>query len=260
MKIKEINVNRFIAKSNIEGIDFVVNSYVGCPNGCMFCYATFMKNLSSHDEEWGEFLDVKITNYKLRGVSVRNKTYLISSTTDCYNKYEEEYKITRNILSQLVKFDFNLIIATRNKLILRDLDLIKEFKNVKVVISINTLDDNLRECFEKESPIKERLDTLKELHQNKIYTILNISPFLPYLTDYKKIIEETSDFVQEYHFEFLTLRDDARRKVLKYINDNYKDLYLNYAKIYLLNDNTYFDNLKIEIEEYCNKNNIKYKI
>ena len=226
----------------------------------MYCYATFMKNLSSHDEEWGEFLDVKITGYKLRSVSVRNKTYLMSSTTDCYNKYEEQYMITRNILSQLVKFDFNLIIATRNKLILRDLDLIKEFKNVKVVMSINTLDDNLRECLEKESPISERLDTLKELKKNKIYTILNISPFLPYLTDYKKIIEKTKDFACEYHFEFLKLRDDARRKVLKFINDNYKDLYLDYAKIYLLNDNTYFDNLKIEIEEYCLNNNIKYKI
>ena len=58
----------------------------------------------------------------------------------------------------------------------------------------------------------------------------------------------------------LELKNDTKRKFLKYINDNYKEYYLEYAKIYLLNDNTYFTNLKIEIENYCKSNNIKYSI
>ncbi len=258
MEIKEINVNRFIAKSDIPGIDFVINSYVGCPNGCMYCYASFMKNLSKHNEEWGEFLDVKLSNYKLKSISIKNKTYLMSGTTDCYNEYEKQYELTRNILKQLINFDFNLIIETKNSLILRDLDLLKQIKNLKVIISLNTLDDKLRRDLEKNSSIKDRLETLKELNKNNIYTVLNISPLLPYLTNYKEIINKTKDFVQEYQFEFLKLRDDYKRKVLKYINDKHKDLYINYAKIYLLNDNSYFNNLKEEIEEYCKKNNINY--
>ena len=90
MEVKEILVNRFISKSEIEGIDFVINSYVGCPNACKYCYASFMKNLKSHDEKWGTFLDVKMTDYKLRKRSIEGKTYLMSSTTDCYNIYEEK--------------------------------------------------------------------------------------------------------------------------------------------------------------------------
>ena len=260
MEVKELNVNRFISKSEIKGIDFVINSYVGCPNGCMYCYASFMKNLTKHNEEWGEFIDIKLSSYKLKSVSVTNKTYLMSSTTDCYNLYEEKYKLTRNILSQLVNFDFNLIIETKNKLILRDLDLLKKFKNLKVVISLNTLDDKVRCDLEKYSSIESRIETLKELSKNNIYTILNIAPIMPYLTDYKKIIAATKDYVKEYHFAFLELKNDTKRKFLKYINDNYKEYYLEYAKIYLLNDNNYFTNLKIEIENYCKNNNIKYSL
>ena len=110
MKIKKVEVNRYIAKSKIKGIDFVINPYIGCPNACIYCYASFLNNLKSHKEKWGTFLDIKYTNYKLKSQSVNNKTYLLSSATDCYNIYEEKYKITRKILEDLIKFDFHLII------------------------------------------------------------------------------------------------------------------------------------------------------
>ena len=189
MKINKIEVNRYIAKSKIEGIDFVINPYVGCPNACMYCYASFMKSLTSHDEEWGNFLDVKETNYVLKKRSVESKTYLMSSITDCYNIYEKEFKISRKILEELTKFDFNLIIETKNDLILRDLDLLKKIKNVKVIISLNTLDDKFRSDIEKYSSINSRLDALKKLNEEGIYTILNISPIFPFITNYQKIIE-----------------------------------------------------------------------
>lgn len=63
-------VNRYIAKSKILGIDFVINPYVGCPNACRYCYASFLSKLTGHDEEWGSYLDVKKTNYILKKVSV----------------------------------------------------------------------------------------------------------------------------------------------------------------------------------------------
>ena len=258
MKINEIKVNRFIAKSKIKGIDFVINPYVGCPNACMYCYATFIKKLSGHDEEWGSFLDVKDCNYTLKKISVEGKTYLMSSATDCYNLYEKKYEITRNILKQLIKFNFNLIIETKNELILRVIDLLKQIKNLKVVISLNTLDDKFRSEIEKNSTILSRLKTLSILKQNGIYTILNISPIFPYLTDYKKIIEKTRLLVQEYQFEFLNLKNEYKRKVLKYIKEKHSNYYLEYAKIYLLNDNTYFANLKEEIEKYCQSENLKF--
>ena len=259
MKIKTIEVNRYIAKSKIEGIDFVINPYIGCPNACIYCYASFIKQLTSHKEEWGNFLDVKTTDYVLKKRSVNGKTYLMSSTTDCYNIYEEKYRVTRKILEELVKFNFKLIIETKNSLILRDLDLLKQFNNVKVIMSLNTLDDKIRSDLEKHSSIPDRLNTLKQFHENGIYTILSISPIFPYITEYKKIIEETKDYVLEYQFSFLTLKKDYKRDVLKYIKDKHSKYYMEYAKIYLLNDLSYFDNLKEEIEKYCQDLKIKYQ-
>lgn len=258
MKVKEIEVNRFISKSEIEGIDFVINSYVGCPNACMYCYASYMQNFSGHQEEWGTFLDVKKTNYKLLKRSVEGKTYLMSSTTDCYNSYEKKYELTRNILKQLINFNVNLIIETKNELILRDLDLLKQIRNLKVIISLNTLDDKFRQDIEKESSINSRLKTIQELVKNGLEVIVNISPIFPYLTDYKKIIEKTKKYVSEYKFQFLELKSGSKRKALKYIGDKYPNYYLEYAKIYLLNDTEYFDKLKKEIEEYCNRLGLKY--
>lgn len=260
MKIKEIMVNRYIAKSKILGIDFVINPYVGCPNACRYCYASFLSKLTGHDEEWGSYLDVKKTNYILKKVSVHNKTYLISSSTDCYNIYEKKYQITRKILEELVKFHFNLIIATKNSLILRDIELLKQFNNLKVIISLFTLNDEVRLDLEKHSSITSRLNTLKTLHDNEIYTILNISPVFPFITDFKEIIMKTKDYVDEYNFEFLKLKNDYKRDILKYIKEKHSNYYLEYAKIYLLNDDTYFLNFKKDIIDYCEQNNICYKI
>lgn len=50
----------------------------------------------------------------------------MGTVTDCYNPYEVKYGITRSILEQLIGVDCYLQIATKNKLILRDLDLLKK--------------------------------------------------------------------------------------------------------------------------------------
>ena len=260
MIIKEIKVNRYIAKSKIKGIDFVINPYVGCPNACIYCNASFLKQLSGHTEKWGTFLDIKYTNYKLKKRSIQNKTYLLSSSTDCYNLYEEKYEITKKILEELVKFDFHLRIETKNKLILRDIDLLKQFQDVKVIISLNTLEDSFRKKIEQNSTIKERLDTLKTLHQEGIYTILNICPIFPYLTNYQEIIKETKEYIQEYSFNFLTLSKESKREVLKFIKENYEEYYYEYAQIYLFDKDSYFLTLKQEIEKFCKKEKIKYFI
>ena len=71
---------------------------------------------------------------------------------------------------------------------------------------------------------------------------------------------KTKDYVDEYNFEFLKLKNDYKRDILKYIKEKHSNYFLEYAKIYLLNDDTYFLNLKKDIIIYCEKNNICYKI
>ena len=119
---------------------------------------------------------------------ISKKTVFLSSVTDCYNPLEEKYRLTRNILEQLVDSDCYLSISTKSMLILRDIDLLKQIRNLTVSMSINTLDENFRKDMDNASTIRERLDTLKELHDNGIKTVLFMSPIFPFITEWKEII------------------------------------------------------------------------
>ena len=89
-----------------------------------------MKRFTGHTEDWGTFIDIKICNKKIDLNKISKKKVFLSSVTDCYNPFEEKYKLTRNILEQLVDSDCYLSISTKSKLILRDLDLLKQINDL----------------------------------------------------------------------------------------------------------------------------------
>lgn len=254
-----IKVNDYLTKSNLPASDFVINPYVGCSHGCKYCYACFMKRFSGHSEPWGSFIDIKQCEKQINLKKIKGKSVFLSSVTDCYNSFEEKYRVTRKILKQLVESDCELSISTKSKLILRDIDLLKKFKNLKVSMSVNTLDENFKNDMDHASSIKDRLETLKELHDNNIYTVLFMSPIFPKITDYKEIIECTNTYIDEYWFENLNLRGSYKQTILSYIKDKYPQLLKLYNSIYIDGEKEYWSKLSIEIEEYCKTKSIKYK-
>ena len=258
MVVNEITVNDYLTKSNLPDSDYVINPYVGCTHGCKYCYASFMKRFTGHKENWGDFIDIKRCNKPIDLKKISGKNVFLSSVTDCYNQYEKDFCITRNILEQLVDSDCNLSISTKSKLILRDIDLLKQMKNLIVCMSINTLNEKFRSDMDNASTIKERIDTLKELHNNGIYTVLFMSPIFPYITEWKEIIDQTKDYVDEYWFENLNLRGSYKKEILDYIRINYSKLYSDYIDIYLKKNDKYWKELAEEINNYCNLNNINY--
>ena len=217
-----------------------------------------MKRFTGHKENWGDFIDIKRCNKPIDLKKISGKNVFLSSVTDCYNQYEKNYCITKNILEKLVDSDCNLSISTKSNLILRDIDLLKQMKNLIVCMSINTLDEKFRSDMDNASTIKERMDTLKELHSHGIYTVLFMSPIFPYITEWKEIIDLTKDYVDEYWFENLNLRGSYKKDILDYIKNNYNEYYNDYCEIYLKNDNNYWKKLSDEINDYCDKNGIKY--
>lgn len=259
MIVKEIEIKEYLTKSNLPASDYVINPYVGCPHACKYCYASFMKRFTRHTEDWGTFVDIKRCEKKINLNKISKKSVFLSSVTDCYNPLEEKYELTRNILMQLVHSDCYLSISTKSKLILRDLDLLKQIKNLTVCMSINTLDENFRKDMDSASTIKERLSTLKELHDNGIYTILFMSPIFPYITKWKEIIEESKNYIDEYWFENLNLRGQYKSYIMNYIKEKYSKYYDTYVDIYIKNNKKYWYNLANEINAYCDNNNINYK-
>ena len=260
MIIKEIKVKNYLTKSNLPGIDFTINPYIGCSHKCRYCYASFMKKITNHSENWGNFIDIKLTEEEVDLKKIQNKTIFLSSVTDPYLSFEKEYLITRSILEEIKNSNCKLIITTKSSLILRDLDILKQIKNLTVCISINTIDEKFKNDMDKASSIKERIKTLKILHENNISTVAFISPIFPYITDIKDIIESVKDYVDFCWFENLKLRANYKKDILNYIKDNYKELYPKYLDIYFNENMSYFKNLSLVIKDICSKYNIKYEI
>lgn len=237
----------YLTKSNLPASDYVINPYIGCPHACKYCYARFMKRFTGHTEEWGEFIDVKVCQKPININRIKGKSVFLSSVTDCYNSFEEKYSITRSIIEQLVNADCELTISTKSSLILRDIDILKKMRKLKVALSINTLQETFRADMDNASSIAERLHILKSLHAAGIHTVLFMS-------------SKTKDFVTEYWFEDLNLRGAYKKTILRYIEEHYPELTEVYHDIYIRKDRTYWDTLSESLQIYCEKQGCQYVI
>jgi radical SAM domain protein len=265
--IKETVSKNIITKSKLPDTDYVINNYVGCNHGCIYCYAEFMKRFTNHTEKWGEFLDVKKFNEEkfvkyLKKIN-SDKKILMSSVTDPYNPYEIKYKSTRNILKLFIQANnehIHLEILTKSLLIFRDIDLLKKIKNITVGISLNTLNDNLRRQIEPcAGSIKSRIEILKKLKGENIPVYLFISPIFPMLTQLEEIIATCKDTVDFIYFENLNLRGRYKKIILDFISKNFPEYNQLYQDIYTKNKKEYWYLLMEDINRLCKIYDIKYK-
>ncbi|HDY75760.1 MAG TPA: radical SAM protein [Candidatus Marinimicrobia bacterium] len=185
IKIQEIRAKTVLSKSRIPNIDYSLNPYVGCEFACRYCYADFMRKYTNHKEKWGEFVDLKMNVAKcLKTELKRNKPgkISISLVTDPYQPVEKQYRLTRQCLEVLLDYDpsYSISILTRSPLVLRDTDLLEQFHNIEVGLSIATDDENIRTIFEPRAySISSRIETLMRIKSLGINTFAFVGPSLP---------------------------------------------------------------------------------
>jgi len=196
LAVKETQAKSVLNKSQI--FDYCVNPYTGCQVNCRYCYAAlFMKRYSGHKEAWGEFVDVKVNAPDvLRKQLLRAKrgTVWISSVCDPYQPLEAKFELTRRCLKELLEKQFPVNIQTKSKLVLRDLDLLTEFKEIEVGFTITTSDEKIAKLFEPgASSVSERLKALEKLRTSGIKTFAFIGPLLP--GDPEKLVADLAGLV-----------------------------------------------------------------
>lgn len=252
MKFKKVKVENLVTKSSLEGYQGVINSYIGCEFGCKFCCGSFISRFTNHtNDKWGSFADIKTWTGRIKIV----ENIFISSVTDPYQPCEEKYQITRKALEELIYKNPKITISTRSDLVLRDIDLLKKL-NAKVIVSVCTSNEKLQKLEGKTPSFEKRINVLKKLHENGIYTILAISPMLPYFCEYEKIIKLSKDFVNEYIFENLKLKHPFKTPVLNFIETYFKEYYEEYRNIYVFQTSNYWSKIKNEIKNYCEVNKL----
>ncbi|MFX1316454.1 MAG: radical SAM protein [Promethearchaeota archaeon] len=261
MKINFREAKSIITKSNIPEVDFVINPYVGCQHGCVYCYAEFMIRFTDHKgDKWGQFLDIKTFDLnRIKPERYNGKKILFSSVTDPYIPSELKYQNTRKILEKLVGTSAEISILTKSKFVERDIDLFKKFENIEVGISICTLNEEFAKIIERGAsrPI-ERIDVIKKLYESDIKTYIFISPFFPNITNFREIIEKSMDFTDLYMFENLNFRPHNIPRIFNIIKKYYPSLLPIYQEF--RRDRSKWDLIETDIKKYCEKNNLNFSI
>ena len=230
MGIKPLQVKSILQKSNLPATSYVINPYVGCVHGCVYCYARFMKRFTAHSEPWGTFLDAKVNApVVLREQLERRRTPLqelvfFSSVTDPYQPPEKQHRLTRQMLEVLLEYQVPISILTKSDLVLRDIDLLVQFERCLVGLSLMTLEDSLAYHLEPRaaSPTR-RLQALRTLHEHGIHTYAFISPYLPGLSNIRRLVETLAGSIDEIGVEAINTRGGNWPGVEKVLVSHYPE-------------------------------------
>lgn len=258
--IREINSKSIMSKSNLPIGDYSINPYVGCIHACKYCYASFMNRFSGHSEPWGSYLDAKTWPKISNPRKYDNSELVIGTVTDPYNPLEGRFERTKRLLSELQGTTAKITIITKSDLVLRDLDIIKTFANIRIAFSINTLDESFKNDMDSAVSIERRLNAMKTFHNNGVYTICFISPIFPGITNVQAIISTAMNQCNIIWLENLNLRGDYKARILKYIKEKYPKLTPLYDEIYIKNKNQYWVDLADELKLFCESKGLIHMI
>ena len=256
--IKDISVKSILSKSNLPVCEYSVNPYVGCTHGCRYCYASFMKRFTGHQEPWGTFLDVKYWPEIKNPDRYAGRELFIGSVTDPYNPQEEIFGRTRALLMQLKGSKAKISIATKSDLVLRDLELIKSFPQARVSWSINTLDESFQRDMDCAVPIERRFAAMEKFHEAGIRTTCFISPIFPGITNAEEIIERAKGRCNLIWLENLNLRGGYKSVIMDYIKEKYPDLLPLYHEIYDRKNRSYWEALDRKLKDFTNGIGLDY--
>jgi len=188
------------------GFDAGINPYRGCEHGCIYCYAR-----PSH-EYFGLSLGLdfetkifvkqnapELLRRELASPKWKPQSIALSGNTDPYQPAERHFQLTRQCLKVLAEFRNPVGIVTKNYLVTRDIDILKDLAKhdaAVVAVSVTTLDPNLARVMEPRTSQPEyRLKAIQKLSENGIPVIVMVAPVIPGLTDHEmpKIIQEAVD-------------------------------------------------------------------
>jgi DNA repair photolyase len=271
--------------------DYSVNPYSGCSFNCIYCYIRGSK----YGENMAKTLSVKINAPELleKQLSRRAKKeeygiIVLSSSTEPYMPIEEKLKLTRRLLEIILKYKFPVEVATKSKLVLRDLDLLKEIdknailpadlksklkRGVIISFSISTLDEKLAKILEPGAPKPiEKLETMKKCKEEGFFTGVCFIPVLPFLSDSEEQIEEVIKLVKEYGVDFIFVGSltlfgkgpaDCKTLYYKFLEKYYPELVPKYKSLYRIffaPSKEYQKELEERSKRLCEKYGIKNRI
>jgi DNA repair photolyase len=176
------------------GFNAGINPYRGCEHGCAYCYARpyheylgFSAGLEFETKIVVKRRAAELLRRELSHPKYQPEVLAMSGVTDCYQPAERKFRITRSCLEVLAEFRHPVSIITKNFLVTRDLDLLKElasFDAVHVTLSITTMNADLAARMEpRASSPTHRLRAIELLARACVPVSVNVAPIIPGLND-----------------------------------------------------------------------------
>jgi DNA repair photolyase len=173
---------------------YSLNPYRGCEHGCAYCYARptheYFGLNAGVDFESKIFVKERAPELFREFLSRdRWKCELIamSGVTDCYQPAERRFRLTRGCLETALEARQPMGIITKNALVLRDLDLLREMARLNLVhvnVSLTTLDEELARTMEpRTSRPAARLRAIETLTASGVPAAVMLAPIIPGLND-----------------------------------------------------------------------------
>lgn len=215
------------------GLTYNMNLYRGCQHQCIYCDSRSecyqIKDFSNIQVKQNaiELLVKEIKSKRLKG------TIGTGSMNDPYMPIEKTEMLTQKALGIIQEYKFPVHVLTKNALVLRDMDLLKQIGKIYAAVSftITTADDKLSKIIEPGASVSsERFEAIKELSKAGVYCGILLMPVLPFITNTEENILEIINKAKQAGAKYIlnamgmTLRDQQREYYYKKLDVHFPGL------------------------------------
>ena len=173
---------------------YSLNPYRGCEHGCAYCYARptheyfgLNAGLDFESKIFVKDRAPELFREFLARDRWQSELIAMSGVTDCYQPAERRFRLTRACLEVALEARQPIGIITKNALVLRDLDLLRDMARLNLVhvhLSVTSLDEELARTMEpRTSRPAVRLRAMATLTAAGVPTSVMVAPIIPGLTD-----------------------------------------------------------------------------
>lgn len=247
-KMKYIKRKSLLYKTNVEYGDYTINHIQGCSHGCLYpCYAFNMAKRFGKIKTYEEWLEPSLVTNSLelldreipKHISDIKSIHLCFMTDPFMYGFNEIKNMSIDIIKKINSYNIKCNVLTKGIL---PIELKEFYDDNEYGITLISLSDEYKNKYEPfAAPIKDRLDSLYQLHQNGCYTWVSMEPY-PTPNIIEQNINEILDaisFVDKIIFGRLNYNSIVRE-------------YVDYKK--------YYNELSNRVIEFCENNNIAYHI
>lgn len=221
-----------------------MNIYRGCTHGCIYCDSRSECYQMNHAFE---DIEVKQNCVELleKALQSKRKKCMIGtgSMADPYMHCEEKLELMKQCLEVIERYGYGATVITKSNRILRDLPLFRKInQKAKAVVqtTLTTYDEDLCRILEPNvCTTKKRFEMLMTMKEEKIPTVVWMSPVLPYINDTKENLEGLLDYCIQAGVKGIicfgmgmTLRNGNREYFYKKLDEHFPGLKQKYQKTY----------------------------